>query len=80
MTGLLAGWLLLFFATPRPHLFTAAVSGFMLVALLLAAGLYEISRRRGEVLVHDRVPPRAAFARSRHPKRTLGLLRDPPAY
>lgn len=45
-----AGCLLLFFAEPRPYLFTAAVSGFMLVAPLLAAGLYEISRRQDEGL------------------------------
>lgn len=43
-----AGWLLLIFAEPRPYLFTAAVSAFMLVAPFLAAGLYEISRRQGE--------------------------------
>ena len=45
-----AGWLLLFFAEPRPYLFTAAVSGFMLVAPLLAASLCEISRRQDEAL------------------------------
>jgi len=44
----LAGWLLLLFAAPRPYLFTAAVSGWMLVAPLLAAGLYEISRRQDQ--------------------------------
>ena len=44
----LAGYELLLFAEPRPYLFTAAVSGFMLVAPMLAAGLYEISRRQGE--------------------------------
>jgi uncharacterized membrane protein len=45
-----AGWSLLLFAAPRPYLFTAAVSGFMLVAPLLAAGLYEISRRQDEAM------------------------------
>ncbi len=30
----------------RPYLFTAALSGFLLVAPLLAVGLYELSRRR----------------------------------
>jgi uncharacterized membrane protein len=44
----LAGYELLFLAQPRPYLFTVAVSGFMLVAPMLAAGLYEISRRQGE--------------------------------
>lgn len=44
----LAGYELLFLAEPRPYLFTVAVSGFMLVAPMLVAGLYEISRRQGE--------------------------------
>jgi uncharacterized membrane protein len=45
-----AGWLILSYAADRPYLFTAAVSGFFLLAPVLAAGLYEISRRnaRGE--------------------------------
>ena len=43
----LAGYALLIVAEPRPYLFTAAVSGFMLVAPVLAAGLFEISRRQG---------------------------------
>ena len=46
----LAGYELLFLAQPRPYLFTALVTGFMLVAPILAAGLYEISRRQGEGL------------------------------
>jgi uncharacterized membrane protein len=41
----LVGSVLLHFARAWPYLFTAAVSGFMLVAPILAAGLYEISRR-----------------------------------
>jgi uncharacterized membrane protein len=43
----LAGYELLFLAQPRPYLFTAAVTGFMLVAPILAAGIYEIGRRQG---------------------------------
>jgi uncharacterized membrane protein len=46
----IAGDLILLLSLPHPHLFMLAVSGFFLVAPLLAAGLYEISRRhqRGE--------------------------------
>jgi uncharacterized membrane protein len=40
--------LLLGYASERPYLLTASVSGFLLIAPLLAVGLYEISRRRGE--------------------------------
>lgn len=43
-----AGWVLLSYAADRPYLFTAAVSGFLLVAPLLAAGLYELSRRQAK--------------------------------
>jgi uncharacterized membrane protein len=46
----LAGYELLLLAEPRPYLFTVTVSGFMLIAPLLAAGLYEISRRQDEGL------------------------------
>lgn len=40
--------LLLGYASEHPYLLTASVSGFFLVAPLLAVGLYEISRRRAE--------------------------------
>ncbi|HEX5127009.1 MAG TPA: DUF2189 domain-containing protein [Rhodocyclaceae bacterium] len=40
-----AGYAILTYAASQPYLFTAAVSGFMLVGPLAAAGLYEISRR-----------------------------------
>jgi uncharacterized membrane protein len=46
-----AGALILLLAMPYPHLFSLAVSGFFLVAPLLATGLYEISRR------HERDEP-----------------------
>ncbi|MFZ4534717.1 DUF2189 domain-containing protein [Propionivibrio sp.] len=44
----IAGDFILIFAWRTPYLFTAAVSGFFLIAPLLAGGLYEISRRQSE--------------------------------
>ena len=43
----IAGDVILLFAWRTPYLFTASVSGFFLIAPLLAGGLYEISRRQG---------------------------------
>jgi uncharacterized membrane protein len=40
------GWTLLTLAAPYPHLVTAAVSGFLLIAPLMVAGLYGMSRGR----------------------------------
>jgi len=50
----LAGDLILLAALDTPHLAAVAVSGFLLVAPLLAAGLYELSRarERGEALLY----------------------------
>lgn len=53
----IAGDVILLLSLPHPHLFMLAVSGFFLIAPLLAAGLYEISRR------HQRGEP-VSFARS----------------
>lgn len=40
------GYLILAYAANMPYLFTAAISGFLLIGPLAAAGLYEISHRR----------------------------------
>jgi len=39
------GYLILVYASPRPYLFTVAISGFLLIGPLTAAGIYEISRQ-----------------------------------
>ena len=39
------GYVILAYASDMPYLFTAAISGFFLIAPVAAAGLYEISRR-----------------------------------
>ena len=41
-----AGWLIWAYTKDRPQLFTTSVTSFFLIAPLLAAGLYEISRRQ----------------------------------
>lgn len=43
----IAGDLILLASLNRPHLFTAAISGFFILAPILAAGLYELSRQHG---------------------------------
>jgi uncharacterized membrane protein len=67
----IAGDLILLQVFSQPHLFLLAVSGFFLVAPLLAAGLYEISRR------HERGQP-ASFVDSlagwRRNGRTMALF------
>ena len=42
----IAGWLIWAYTKDRPQLFTTSVTSFFLIAPLLAAGLYEISRRQ----------------------------------
>ena len=40
------GWVVVMFTSNHLYLFAAAVSGFLLVSPLMAAGLYELSRRK----------------------------------
>ena len=40
------GWVVVIFTNNHLYLFAAAISGFMLVSPLMAAGLYELSRRK----------------------------------
>lgn len=39
-------WMILTLAAPKPYLVSSAISGFLLVAPLLAAGIYELTRER----------------------------------
>lgn len=41
-----AGWAIVTLAAPHAELFTTVVSGFVLVAPLIAAGIYELTRQR----------------------------------
>ncbi len=40
------GWLILTLAAPKPYLVAVSTSGFLLLAPLLAAGIYELTRER----------------------------------
>ena len=60
--------MILLLSLPHPHLFMLAVSGFFLIAPLLAAGLYEISRR------HQRGEPVSFFRSQSFWRRNGGAL------
>ena len=64
----IAGDVILLLSLPHPHLFMLAVSGFFLIAPLLAAGLYEISRR------HQRGEPVSFFRSQSFWRRNGGAL------
>ena len=60
----IAGWLIWAYTKDRPQLFTTSVTSFFLIAPLLAAGLYEISRRQ-ERNIHTSFENRCRLARQR---------------
>lgn len=70
----LAGDLIILATLDRPHLLTVSISGFFLVAPLLAAGLNELSRRtaRGErILFIDSI---RCFRRNGESMALFGLI------
>ncbi len=70
----IAGDLLLLSLWQRPQYFAVAVSGFFIVAPLLCAGLYELSRRNERGLASSFVDSLDAFARGRTGLTLFGLL------
>ena len=69
----IAGDLILLLALPHPHLFSLAISGFFLVAPLLAAGLYEISRRQEQGQASSFVDSLAGWQRNGESIALFGL-------
>ncbi len=70
----IAGDIILIFAWRNPYLFTAAVSGFFLIAPLLAGGLYEISRRQAVGLHTTFFDSLAGWRRNGQSMAMFGLL------
>jgi len=70
----MAGDFILLFAWQRPQLFTAAIAGFFLVAPLLAAGLYEISRRQAVGRASTFIDSLAGWRRNGQSIALFGLL------
>ena len=70
----IAGDVILLFAWRTPYLFTAAVSGFFLIAPLLAGGLYEISKRRGNGLHTTYIESLACWSRNGQSMAMFGML------
>lgn len=70
----LGGDLIILATLDRPHLVTVAVSGFFLIAPLLAAGLYELSRRTaaGESILF--IDSLACFRKNGESLALFGLL------
>lgn len=70
----IGGDLIILATLDRPHLVTVAVSGFFLIAPLLAAGLYELSRRtaQGERILF--IDSLSCFRRNGESLALFGLL------
>jgi len=70
----IAGDVILIFAWRNPYLFTAALSGFFLIAPLLAGGLYEISRRQAAGRPSTFFDSLAGWSRNGQSMALFGLL------
>lgn len=70
----LGGDAILVFAWKSPQLFVVAVSGFVLVSPILAAGLYELSRRTERGEPSRFIDSLAVFSRSREGLALFSLL------
>ena len=70
----IAGDVILIFAWRNPYLFSAAISGFFLIAPLLSGGLYEISRRQAEGQHSTFVDSLAGWRRNGQSMAMFGLL------
>lgn len=70
----LAGDMILLASVSKPHLFGVAISGFFLVAPLLAAGLYELSRQNAAGQKPIFIESLQVFRRHGRPLALFGLL------
>ncbi|MFP5430617.1 MAG: DUF2189 domain-containing protein [Gammaproteobacteria bacterium] len=65
-----AGWAIVTLAAPHAELFSTVISGFVLVAPLIAAGIYELTRQR------DAGEPASFLNSIKSLKRTKGSIAD----